>query len=151
MDRLSTARIDQIRARLANTTPGPWTTFDDRDGIPDRGGAYPLWRGVLGPTSTCEPIVSRCGGEGYTDSILNADFIAGARQDVPALLEDLAAANYEAIGLVRSKDALHGRIDRLAAALRELLSACDTSARHGFSAECMALAMDAANEALAAS
>jgi hypothetical protein len=89
---LSEADLKAIEMRVDQATPSPWETFQGEDfhDPEDYDGMYPRWRGVLAPGRAIDPaIVERCGGEGYSDSILNADFIAHARTDVPALVAEV--------------------------------------------------------------
>jgi hypothetical protein len=84
-------RLEAIECRSRHATPGPWETFqgDDLQNPEDYDGPYPKWRGVIPSAPGSEPVVERCKGDGYTDSILNTDFIAHARQDVPDLVAEV--------------------------------------------------------------
>jgi hypothetical protein len=80
-------RLRQIEERLMYVSEGPWTTFEgDRDNPDDYDGDWPNWRGVMGANDV--PIIEQCRGDSYPDRILNADFIANARQDVPDLVAE---------------------------------------------------------------
>lgn len=76
--------IEAIIQRHSHSTPGEWATFqgEDLNSEADYDGIYPRWRGVA---AAGEEIVEKCGGEGYSDRVLNADFIAAAHQDIPEL------------------------------------------------------------------
>lgn len=81
-------RLREIEERWNLTTHGTWEVFqgDDPNNPDDYDGPYPKWRGVAVAGDGGAIIVERCGGDGYTDSILNADFIAHVHQDLPWLL-----------------------------------------------------------------
>lgn len=84
---LTREELEAIKARMSLATPGPWEVLHP-EAPEDFDGPYPKWRGVIGPSPDAV-IVEKCGGEGYTDSILNADFIAHARTDIVSLLSEV--------------------------------------------------------------
>ncbi len=76
--------MGQIELLLPDASPLPWATFDG-EAPEDHEGPYPKWRGVVNAGG--EPVVERCGGDGYADSILNADLIVAAVNAAPHLIE----------------------------------------------------------------
>jgi hypothetical protein len=86
---VSPAELDAIRARAAAATPGPWRLSDGGWGeyVQDANG-HALW--ALGHTPRAE----------------DAQFVAHARTDVPALLSELARVELEAAALRRALELL---------------------------------------------
>lgn len=114
-----TLNLDEIEDRAAAATPGPWETRIGRGG--PRNGDAAVW--------TAEPVeeacvsghvrIADCGYRG-----LDADFIAHARTDVPALLAEidrLRAVAFAAMGYLESEGGLGDEVARraLCAALAE--------------------------------
>ena len=82
---LTEEQLKAIEERAAKATPGPW--FLDVDGWPYRGGKYdgivPYWDDQREPPGEGNP---------YSPSSISFDtleFVAHAREDVPALLEEV--------------------------------------------------------------
>ena len=99
-----TPGIEQIRAREQAATPGPWEWATDK-GAPDYVQLY----------STAEideyeaDILSADGGDVLL-SAADADFIAHARTDIPALLAaiDELTAQRDAVLALHKEDGIHG-------------------------------------------
>lgn len=96
---MNDGRITEIRARADAATAGPWTTDSD----------FRYGRRVL---ADLEPEgeyleVAECSGYVMPSpaTVVNAEFIAHARQDVPWLLDALAAARAENARLVETLEA----------------------------------------------
>jgi hypothetical protein len=79
--------LDAIEARAEAATPGPWRNEPDT-------GAGRVWvqRGYFRDEADCEPLFSLRGKEAYEQRSADADFIARARTDIPALVAELRAA-----------------------------------------------------------
>ena len=79
--------LDVIEARAEAATPGPWRNEPDT-------GAGRVWvqRGYFRDEADCEPLFSLRGKEAYEQRSADADFIARARTDIPALVAELRAA-----------------------------------------------------------
>lgn len=107
---LSDSDLAAIECRERHATPGPWVILNP-ESPEDFDGPYPKWRGVEADRPDAV-IVPKCQGEGYTDSILNADFIAAARQDVPRLVVEVRRLRDERVRLRSSRsDLLHALVD----------------------------------------
>ena len=92
-DRLTAAQLDAVEARAKAATPDPW-----EKGVDDTGGPFTGWPSVVAPSADIS-VVHRAGfKQEYWGDLsrqqanANADFIAAARTDIPALLRDLRAA-----------------------------------------------------------
>ncbi|MFG2540621.1 hypothetical protein ACGFU4_35825 [Streptomyces sp. NPDC048511] len=84
------ARIDEIRAREADATPGHWGTYYDGVGTYAIE-AQPRFVPGTGAASVNEGIVATLVGEhGDAQTYADASFIASAREDVKYLLDRVA-------------------------------------------------------------
>lgn len=120
---LSTEREQEIRERAAAATPGPWGLYDDGTGrydiaadLEDTGHGFRCRRQIvqtLDEPIDNDPAHRDWTGEDDDDQILaDAEFIAHAREDVPALLAEI--------------DRLRARIaEQGARAYRELVPAAE--------------------------
>lgn len=79
-----TQRLDQIRARVDQATPGPWRVENPRNVSNDYG------------SSSCDGITAASGREliitdsgYYPPGVADAEFIAHAREDIPFLLAEI--------------------------------------------------------------
>ena len=88
-------QLDAIRARVEAATPGPWhvegESYDecwDTDCEP-----LPMPWGLAGPTG--KSLWSSGAGEYAHPDMATAEFIASAREDVPALLAEVERLNEE--------------------------------------------------------
>ena len=88
--------LDAIEARAEAATPGPWRNEPDT-------GAGRVWvqRGYFRDEADCEPLFSLRGKEAYEQRSADADFIARARTDIPALVAELRAAR-EVVGAAQA-------------------------------------------------
>jgi hypothetical protein len=118
---LSEEQLSAIEARADAASPGPWTSHDTDDGdwIVEIGGdpeasVQPWWFGDMESNSGRD--------------IRNADFVAAARTDVPALCAALRAAWAEGAGAAATARDLLEQNERLRAALIEV-SGCSSFAR----------------------
>lgn len=82
--------VAAVRARAEAATPGPWRVVEEhgRD-IADEGWSQVTIQSEVGLRDEVAEVID----DERTDE--NAEFIAAARADVPALLDALAAANAE--------------------------------------------------------
>lgn len=88
-----TPGLAAIAARIAAATPGPWevnSTTGDSDW-----GEYTVYgiKGVDDATFTCDDAPAFAHSDGMNRA--DADFVAHAREDIPALLDALAAVTAE--------------------------------------------------------
>ena len=92
LDRLTPAELEAMQARADAATPGPWTVHNDARFDPDH---Y-----TISSPGNCPELDIRAteyvehpfyGPQGKAD----ADFIAAARADVPALLAEVRALQQE--------------------------------------------------------
>lgn len=87
--------LDAIEARANAAPPGPWTQHGER--------AY--WpQGIYGPTANITGITWD-GGQTPESAWATSDFIAAAREDVPALVAELRAARAVITDLEAKRDA----------------------------------------------
>jgi hypothetical protein len=102
---LSDEQHADLRAREAAATPGPWSWVED--GIQASSGEYVLWPANIpaSPSNAAEAL-GACGKRTEVDAQANLVFLAGARDDVPALLaevdrlcDELAAAHCALSGI----------------------------------------------------
>ena len=100
--------LDAIEARAEAATPGPWRNEPDT-------GAGRVWvqRGYFRDEADCEPLFSLRGKEAYEQRSADADFIARARTDIPALVAELRAARADITEMAYRGTALSGAVDRL--------------------------------------
>lgn len=107
--------LDAIRARAAAATPGPWWAATDEVGfcLNDQPHAF-----VYTPSGDSHDVIALTGmiGEHHA-SHPDAEFIAAARADVPALLAEVDRLRFERDALAADADRAIGQIERL---LREL-------------------------------
>jgi hypothetical protein len=89
---MMTDRLDEIRARADAATPGPWETGSD--------GRYGR-RVAVDPPGGEYREIAECSGyvQPTEDTVVNAEFIAASREDVPYLLDRLEASEQEAARL----------------------------------------------------
>lgn len=112
-ERLTDERLAEIRARVEAATPGEWSywTFDvhedwEQDNSPVVDGAF-----IRGPAYYPDP-------EATYWRVGDAAFVAAARTDVPALLDEIDALRSEN---ARLKAALgHSEQERLVSRAREI-------------------------------
>jgi hypothetical protein len=103
-------QIEAIKGRAEEATPGPWRT--EPFGNP---GEFEI--GYDAPARYGGPYVVRCGEPAEHDGIAaeDAEFIAHAREDIPALLADRQA-------LIEQVDALVEGFEELERVVRAMLS-----------------------------
>ena len=107
---MSNERLEQIQARAAAATPGPWEAWDTGD--PPAEDEAQSW--IVTPGSL--HLATLYAG----DPSANATFAAHAREDIPALLEEIDRLHEEVRGqryvaemLARVAEAAHRREDRV--------------------------------------
>ena len=111
-DRLTAAQLDAVEARAKAATPDPW-----EKGVDDTGGPFTGWPSVVAPSADIS-VVHRAGfKQEYWGDLsrqqanANADFIAAARTDIPALLRDLRAAREALLDVLAEIDEYGLRIE----------------------------------------
>lgn len=77
---MSDSHLDTIKARCAAATPGPWWNETGTIHAPD-------WRSGAEHGSTCHPAYTF--GSNGIDWEADADFIAHARSDIPAMVAEI--------------------------------------------------------------
>ena len=77
---MTDSELAAIRARCDAATPGPW--WDESGTI-----HAPAWAQWMPPGSTCHPAYTF--GSNGIDCAADADFIAHAREDIPALVAEI--------------------------------------------------------------
>lgn len=92
---------DEMRSRTEAATPGPWYVNDDNEGMPPE--YSPFW--VISGDSP-----ETFDGEWYMElhcgHLADAEFIAHAREDIPALLDALDAKERETAELREQLEAM---------------------------------------------
>ncbi|WP_394436174.1 hypothetical protein [Streptomyces sp. SGAir0957] len=86
-ERLSPQRETEIRERAEAATPGPWKVENDYCDCSEYGCSHPPFAVAFGPFTSFENTTDR--------HHYDADFSGHAREDVPALLAELAAVRAE--------------------------------------------------------
>lgn len=158
---LSEQQLAGIAAREAAATPGPWGVYDDGTarldivaGLEETGAGYTgrreIAQTVESPMDNDPSHVSW--GEDEDDAQCRADgvFIAHAREDVPALLAEVARlrANYaEAVATVARLEQKRAELERIANAERERVAELEAERRSA--SEALAEAADEVENLLA--
>lgn len=94
---MTDAELAKIRARAEAATPGPWVSTDIVDDADEFCGYWSIQK--PGDTARDRWLIDDM--ETITgQDIADADFVAAARTDIPALLDELAAARKE-VGILK--------------------------------------------------
>ncbi len=83
MTQLTDRDLDEIRARCEAATPGPWKYMVE--GRDNTSGDSFIMRGTKGDRHS--DLYLNANGKPGTDA--DCDFVAGARQDIPRLLDEI--------------------------------------------------------------
>ncbi|MDN5640688.1 MAG: hypothetical protein L0I17_07950 [Actinomycetia bacterium] len=124
---MSDERLEQIQARAAAATPGPWEAWDTGD--PPAEDEAQAW--IVTPGSL--HLATLYAG----DPSANATFAAHAREDIPTLLEEIDRLHEEVSGqrsvaemLARVAEAAHRREDRVRDRLNNIRVVTDEMVEH---------------------
>lgn len=91
MTELTPTREQAIRARLVAATKGPWAAWTDQDGTPHMGGMLMVGveAGVIPDGETWVEGADVNNPVAHTYTPEDREFIAHAREDIPALLAEI--------------------------------------------------------------
>ncbi len=94
--RLTADDLEAIRDRANAATVGPWEVWDEAEYGEYGGIAYKYLAGVqVAPAARVNTAIFRYDDEYNGEMLENAQFIAHAREDVPSLLDEIAALTTE--------------------------------------------------------
>ncbi len=103
---MTEGQLSQIEEGVAATTPEPWTVLRNADEAGDVVAATVL--NNLGIAQAVTYNWER--GPGWAQALANACFIARARQDVPALLQEVRRLKLRVAELEQERDRLRKRL-----------------------------------------